>query len=85
MENKSKKVLSGVVVSNKSTNTLVVKIERRFIHKRYKKTITLSKKYHAHYEGNDFPEGSVVNIVESRPHSKLKRWEVFGGNKSWFN
>ena len=51
------------------------------MHKRYKKTVTFSKKYHAHYEGNSFPQGAVVSIIESRPYSRLKRWEVFGGNK----
>lgn len=73
---KFKKKLSGVVVSDKSDKCIVVKVERRFKHPRYSKFLTKSKKYHAHDETNNAKTGDVVTIIESRPHSKLKRWEL---------
>ena len=71
-----KRVLQGTVVSDKGEKTVVVKVERAFKHPLYGKTIRRSKKYHAHDEGNAFKEGQKVSIVESRPYSKLKTWEV---------
>lgn len=71
-----KRVLQGVVVSDKTDKTVVVKVERRLMHPLYKKFIKRSKKYHAHDETNRFKEGETVKIVECTPRSKLKRWEV---------
>jgi small subunit ribosomal protein S17 len=71
-----KRVLQGVVVSDKSDKTVVVKVERRLTHPVLKKTVRLSKKYHAHDEQNAFREGDVVRIQECPPISKQKRWVV---------
>ncbi len=69
-----KRVLSGTVVSDKGNKTIVVEVERRFMHPIYKKFIRRSKRYHAHDEGNQFKVGDQVRIEESRPISKLKSW-----------
>ena len=71
-----KRVLTGTVVSDKTDKTVVVKVERRVKHPLYGKIIKLSKKYHAHDEGNEFREGETVRIEETRPISKLKTWRV---------
>jgi small subunit ribosomal protein S17 len=71
-----KRVLQGVVVSDKQDKTVVVRVERRYAHPVLKKTVRSSKKYHAHDESNSCKEGDVVRIEESRPISKLKRWVV---------
>ncbi len=71
-----KRILQGVVTSNATPKTLVVKVERRVPHPIYKKTITKSKKYHVHTEQSHFVIGDVVRIVESAPVSKTKRWRV---------
>lgn len=71
-----KRVLQGVVVSDKQDKTIVVKVERRFTHPLLKKTVRRSKKYHAHDEGNAFKVGDQVSIEETRPVSRLKRWVV---------
>ncbi len=71
-----KRVLTGTVVSDKADKTVVVKVERRVKHPMYGKIIKLSKKYHAHDEGNEFKEGETVRIEETRPLSKLKTWRV---------
>ncbi|WP_341915540.1 30S ribosomal protein S17 [Ferrovibrio terrae] len=71
-----KRVLQGVVVSNKGNKTVVVKVERRIMDPVYKKFIRRSKNYHAHDESNSRKEGEVVSIQESKPISKLKRWVV---------
>jgi len=73
-----KRVLQGVVVSDKGDKTVVVRVERTFLHPLYKKTVRRSKKYHAHDEGNAFKPGDSVEITECAPKSKLKRWEVVG-------
>ena len=72
----SKKILEGKVVSDKSNKTIVVEVKRRFVHPFYGKVISRSKKYHAHDEGNKFKKGDMVKIIESKPISKLKSWEV---------
>jgi small subunit ribosomal protein S17 len=77
-----KRVLQGVVVSDKNAKTIVVKVERRFIHPTFGKTVSRSKKYHAHDENKAFKVGDVVRIRECRPISKLKRWEVVGKEQS---
>lgn len=71
-----RRVLQGIVVSDKNEKTVVVRVDRRVRHPIYKKTIRRSKKYAAHDENNQFKIGDVVQIIESRPHSKSKRWEV---------
>ena len=71
-----KRVLQGTVVSDKQDKTVVVKVERRFTHPLLKKTVRRSKNYHAHDEGNVFKTGDQVEIEETRPMSKLKRWAV---------
>jgi len=69
-----KRVLQGVVVSDKQDKTVVVKVERRFTHPLLKKTVRRTKNYHAHDEGNAAKTGDVVLIQEGRPMSKLKSW-----------
>jgi small subunit ribosomal protein S17 len=71
-----KRILQGVVVSNKSEKTVVVQIERRFTHPVLKKTVRLTKKYHAHDETNACKEGDIVRIEECAPISKKKKWVV---------
>ena len=71
-----KRVLTGTVVSDKGDKTVVVRVERRVKHPLYGKIIKLSKKYHAHDEGNAFKAGEQVRIQECAPISKLKTWEV---------
>ena len=71
-----RRVLKGTVVSDKGDKTVVVKVERTFKHPLYGKTIRSSKKYHAHDENNTVKEGDVISIVECKPYSKLKRFEV---------
>ncbi|MFC7064682.1 30S ribosomal protein S17 [Brucella rhizosphaerae] len=71
-----KRVLQGVVVSDKSDKTVVVKVERRYSHPLLQKTIRQSKKYKAHDENNQFKIGDQVSIEESKPISKDKRWVV---------
>ena len=73
-----KRILQGTVVSDKNAKTVVVKVERRFIHPVMGKTVRRSKKYHAHDENKQFKVGDVVRIRETRPISKLKSWEVIG-------
>jgi small subunit ribosomal protein S17 len=74
-----KRILQGVVVSDKNDKTIVVKVERRLRHPVLKKTVRVSKKYHAHDEANSAVIGQVVSIQEIRPLSKLKRWALIGG------
>ena len=76
-----KRVLQGVVVSDKQAKTVVVRVERRFTHPVMKKTVRRSKKYHAHDETNEYSVGDIVWIEERRPISKLKRWAVIQGEK----
>jgi small subunit ribosomal protein S17 len=71
-----KRILTGTVVSDKADKTVVVRVERRVKHPLYGKIIKLSKKYHAHDEGNAFKAGEQVRIQECAPMSKLKTWEV---------
>jgi len=74
-----KRVLQGVVVSDKGDKTVIVKVERRFMHPLYKKYIRRSKRYAAHDETNQVVVGTQVRIEECRPISKTKRWVVLGG------
>ena len=66
----------GEVVSNKMAKTIVVKVERRFPHAQYKKIVTAYKKFYAHDEKGEARPGDRVRIVETRPMSKLKRWQL---------
>ncbi len=77
----TKRILEGQVVSSKGNKTIVVEVKRRFIHSFYGKVISRSKKYHAHDEKNKFKEGDKVRIIESKPISKLKTWQVI---EKWY-
>ena len=76
-----KRVLQGVVVSDKNAKTVVVQVERRYTHALFKKTVRRSKKFHAHDEEETFKVGDLVFIEESRPISKNKRWVVLKDRK----
>ncbi|GAA0726858.1 30S ribosomal protein S17 [Sphingomonas japonica] len=71
-----KRVLTGMIVSDKTDKTVVVNVERKVKHPLYGKIIRRSKKYHAHDEGNEYREGETVRIEETAPISKLKTWKV---------
>lgn len=66
----------GEVVSNKMTKTIVVRVERRFPHPRFKKVVTAYSKFYAHDEKAEAKVGDMVRIEETRPLSKLKRWRL---------
>ena len=72
----TKKTLKGKVINDKNDKTIVVLVKRKFAHPFFEKVITSSKKYHAHDENNKFKIGDNVKIIESKPFSKKKRWEV---------
>lgn len=76
-----KRVLQGVVVSDKQDKTVVVRVERRFTHPVMKKTVRRSKKYQAHDEANTYAVGDTVWIEEHKPISRTKRWAVVRGEK----
>ena len=71
-----KRILQGVVVSDKTDKTVVVRVERRFTHPLFKKTVRRTKKYHAHDEANSAKQGDLVRIEECRPISKNKSWKL---------
>ena len=73
---KFKRKLEGTVVSDKSAKTIVVSVTRRFKHGSYGKFVNQTKKYHAHDENKTAKTGDKVVIMESRPYSALKRWEL---------
>jgi small subunit ribosomal protein S17 len=78
-----KRILQGMVVSDKGAKTVVVSVERTFKHPMLQKTLKRSKRFHAHDEKDSFKVGDLVQIQECAPKSKLKRWEVIGlGSKS---
>ena len=72
----TKKILKGIVKSAKNNKTIVVEVTRKFKHPFYEKVIKRSKKYHAHDENNKFKEGQIVSIIEYKPYSKKKTWQV---------
>ena len=76
-----KRILQGTVVSDKMDKTVVVDVERKFKHPLYKKFIKGNKKFHAHDESNTCKIGDTVRIIESRPFSKTKTWEVLKEDK----
>ena len=75
-ERNQRKVRQGIVVSDKNDKTIVVEIEERKPHPVYGKMITSTKKLHAHDEGNEAGMGDTVQVMETRPLSKMKRWRV---------
>ena len=72
----TKKILKGKVIKDKNDKTIVVLVKRKYSHPLFKKVITSSKKYHAHDVENKFKIGDNVEIIESRPFSKKKKWEI---------
>ena len=74
----NRRILTGKVVSNKPAKgkTVVVEVERRVLHPKYRKTVRKSSRYHAHDEDNSCSVGDEIRIQESRPYSKTKRWVV---------
>ena len=76
-----KKILTGVVVSDKPNKTVTVLIERKYSHPVLKKVVKVRKKYNAHDENNKYKNGDKVSIIESRPYSKNKKFEVMENTK----
>ena len=76
-----KKILNGIVVSDKPNKTVTVLVERKYQHPLLKKVMKARKKYNAHDEENKFKVGDKVSIIESRPYSKNKKFEVLGEMK----
>ncbi len=76
MERGTRKTRIGVVVSNKMTKTVVVKVERRVADRKYGKIVMKAEKYKAHDENQECQIGDKVRMVETRPMSKDKRWRV---------
>jgi small subunit ribosomal protein S17 len=76
LERNERKERIGVVVSDKMNKSIVVKVERKFIHSVYGRTVRLNTKYVAHDENNECKIGDTVKIVETRPLSKTKRWRL---------
>jgi small subunit ribosomal protein S17 len=75
-ERGNRKERVGEVISNKMAKTIVVRVERRFPHPRYKKVVTSFAKFYAHDEKSEAQVGDRVRIQESRPLSKTKRWRL---------
>ena len=76
-----KKILTGIVVSDKPNKTITVMIERKYQHPVLKKVIKVRKKYNAHDENNKFKNGDKASIIESKPFSKNKKFQVMEGSK----
>ena len=70
-----KKILTGIVVSDKPNKTITVLVERKYSHPLLKKVIKVKKKYNAHDENNKFKNGDKVSIIESKPFSKNKNYK----------
>jgi len=77
MQNTHKMIKQGIVVSDKNDKTIVVSVQRQFIHPLYKKTVRRHKKFMAHDEHNEAHEGDIVQIIEHRPMSARKRWALY--------
>jgi small subunit ribosomal protein S17 len=73
---KTKRVMTGQVVSDKMDKTIVVAVRRRKLHRLYKKFVNLTKKVKAHDEGNECKVGDTVRVIECRPLSRDKRWRL---------
>jgi len=78
-----KKILTGIVISDKPNKTVTVLVERKYQHPVLKKIVKVKKKYNAHDENNKFKNGDKVSIIESKPFSKNKKFQVMEGNK-WY-
>ena len=78
-----KKILSGIVVSDKPDKTITVVVERKYQHPIFKKVIKSKKKYSVHDKENKYKNGDKVSIIECKPYSKTKKFEVLGEIK-WF-
>ena len=76
-----KKVLNGIVVSDKPNKTITVLVERKYQHPVLKKVIKARKKYSVHDENNNYKNGDMVSIRECKPRSKTKKFEVIGNIK----
>ena len=76
-----RRILEGIVVSTKMDKTIVVEVERKYMHPLYKKFLKSTKKYHAHNENDAIKVGDTVKIRETIPISKTKTWEVFTGDQ----
>jgi small subunit ribosomal protein S17 len=76
VESRHKHILQGTVVSNKMEKTIVVKVDRRVRHGQYQKYLNMSKKYKAHDEKREAKVGDKVEIIESKPISRQKRWAL---------
>ena len=76
-----KKVLTGIVVSDKPNKTVTVLVERKYQHPVLKKVVKVKKKYNAHDENNKFKNGDKVSIIESKPFSKNKKFQVMEDSK----
>ena len=76
-----KKTLTGIVVSDKPNKTITVMIERKYSHPLLKKVVKVRKKYNAHDENNKYKEGDTVTIIESKPFSKNKKFQVMENSK----
>ena len=73
---KIKKIITGTVVSNKMDKTVVVSVERKFIHRTFKKVVKRTKKFKCHDEKNECSVGDIISMREVRPLSKTKRWNL---------
>ena len=76
-----KKILTGIIVSDKPNKTVTVLVERKYRHPVLKKVLKVKKKYNAHDENNKFKNGDKVSIIESKPFSKTKKFQVIGESK----
>ena len=76
-----KKILTGVVISDKPNKTITVMVERKYSHPVLKKVVKVRKKYNAHDEENKFKTGDKVSIIESQPFSKNKKFQVMENTK----
>ena len=78
-----KKILKGIVVSDKPNKTITVSVERKYQHPVLKKVIKSKKNYNVHDENNKYKNGDKVSIIECKPYSKNKKFEVLGDSK-WY-
>ena len=76
-----KKILKGIVISDKPNKTITVLVERKYSHPVLKKVVKVRKKYNAHDENNKQKEGDKVTIIESKPFSKNKKFQVMESSK----
>ena len=76
-----KKILSGIVVSDRPNKTITVMVERKYQHPLFKKVFKVKKKFSARDENNKFKNGDKVKIIECRPYSKTKKFQVMEDNK----